>query len=50
MKEIIHTIQETIISNKEFNKLFNTDLNNIVYKFLKKNICESNQTTIKLLF
>jgi hypothetical protein len=47
MKEIIHTIQETIISNKEFNELFNTDLNNTVYKFLKKNICEPNQITIE---
>jgi DNA-binding ferritin-like protein (Dps family) len=47
MKEIIHIIQETIISNKEFNELFNTDLNNTVYKFLKKNICKPNQTTIK---
>jgi hypothetical protein len=45
--EIIHTIQETIISNKEFNKLFNTDFNNTVYKFLKRNICELNQITIK---
>jgi hypothetical protein len=44
MKEIIHTIQGTIISNKEFNELFNTNLNNIVYK---RNICELNQTTIK---
>jgi hypothetical protein len=47
MKEIIHTIQETIISNKEFNELFNTDLNNTVYIFLKKNIYKLNQITIK---
>jgi hypothetical protein len=38
IEKIIHTIQETIILNKEFNELFNTNLNNTAYKFLKKNI------------
>jgi hypothetical protein len=48
MKEIIHTIQKTIISNKKFNKLFNTNLNNTAYKFLKRNINKLNQIIIKV--
>jgi hypothetical protein len=47
MNKIIHTIQGTIISNEEFNELFNIDFNNTAYKFLKRDICELNQTTIK---